>query len=215
MHRRTLGALLAAVAIVAAVAAEALIELPPNRLTNPHFDDTVVAWTGGGQQVTWAAGVDADGDPQSGAMRIAVNGEAGAVRGASTCVRITGGEGHVFGASYLIPVGQIPSGEVITIVSWYDDRDCVQLMDADAIPSTQDHGVVGTWTQLLLAATPPVNADSARLELEGWKLVGQEEQPDLIVYFDDALLLPEADGASVAATALAAIALRRRTRRTT
>jgi hypothetical protein len=195
------------IACCAASSSEALILLS-NRLPNPHFDTDIDGWTGD-PEASWAGGFDVDNDPSSGSLRIQVPGEAGAVREARACVPIAGGEFHVFGSRYFIPPGQVPSGEARVIVQWYDEPGCVGFMQTDGVGYDQDHGVIGAWTNLVDNATPPVNADSASLALSGWKLVGQENQPDFVIYFDAASLLPEPGGALGATAAIAALALRR------
>jgi hypothetical protein len=176
----------------------------PNILPNHDFDADLAGWTIGG--ATWDPDVDRSNADDSGSARVAVPGEVGSIAELSTCVRIVGGESYVFGTRYFIPTGQVPSGEARVIVSWYDDPDCTDYMEGDSVPYTQDHGVVGAWTTLTEVATPNVNADSARLSLAGWKLVGQENQPDLIAYFDGALLLPEPGAAVAMSAALGSLA---------
>jgi hypothetical protein len=83
-------------------------------------------------------------------------------------------------------------------------------MSSDSVPYDQDHGVVAAWTSLVATATPPVNSDSASLILSGWKLAGQENQPEFVIYFDDASLLPEPGFALGACAAFATLWLRRR-----
>jgi hypothetical protein len=76
-------------------------------------------------------------------------------------LRNSGFDDHIGGcASYFIPSGQVPSGEAIVMAQWYDEDDCIDDIGASTIPSSQDHGVVGAWTTLVISATPLVNADS-------------------------------------------------------
>ncbi len=179
-----------------------------NRLSNPDFDQGIVGWSPS-SHVTWASDVDADDAASSGALRIAVDGEVGAVQNTAACLRIVGGEQYAFGGFYFIPPGQVPSGEATIIADWYDQPDCTGYMDSDGIPSSQDHGVVGEWMSLAGNGTPPANADSLRLVLGGWKLVGQENQPDFVIYFDSAVVVPEAAGALAASAAVGALVMLR------
>jgi hypothetical protein len=192
-----------------AVSSDAIVFLP-NLAPNPDFDAGIDGWSGGGSQVTWASDFDVAGEPNSGSLKIQVDGEVGAVRGVQACIPIVGGELYVFGGRYFIPSGQIPSGQASVIVQWYDDPHCVGYMASAAVPSNQDHGVIDAWTNLVSTDTPPVNADSALLTLGGWKLVGQENQPDFVVYFDEVSLLPEPTDSLAASAAFATLWVMRR-----
>lgn len=210
--------LLAAISLVAgsiATPARALITFPPNQLPNPSFDDGIEHWLGGFSVATWTPGVDVDEDPNSGSVQIQVVGEAGAVRGVYSCVPITGGETHIYGAKYFIPSGQVPSGQVRLTLNFYDDPDCIGYLDGDVMQaSTHDLDAVGAWTSVAEVVDAPVNADSATLNIAGWKLVGQENQPNYVIYFDDAALLPEADGVIAACATLLLLRRARRSTRT-
>ena len=190
--------------VLAPSVGHALIPPLATRTSNPHFEDGIGGWSDAtGGYATWEPDFDAADDPQSGSVRIEVPGEAGAVRELRDCVRIVGGETYIFGAQYFIPAGQVPSGQVRVLLNWYDGPNCDGYLDGEPVDDPTD--VVGDWAATAVAVVSPINADSADLEIAGWKLIGQENQPNFAVYFDNAIILPEPAGALATAAALATL----------
>jgi hypothetical protein len=167
-------------------------------LLNGAFDANAGHWrlaTGSTlNELRWAEGGDAGGDPGSGSLYLAI-GEGpfdpgqSFVEAAVQCVPVNGSSQYNGGALARVPTGnQAAISTADLSFYWYSNPNCAG--DSIANMPAGEVGIMNEWQQLTLMQQSPPGARSLmfRLELDGERDVSPDRS---YAYFDDARLLGE------------------------
>lgn len=208
-------ALRAGVLALALVSTASAALAQQNLVTNPEFDEDAVGWQGVQDFMSIAFDSDdVDGDEESGSGLASFNptielDTLGQV--ANDCIEgVIPGNTYTASTSFRIPTGQERTGSAGVRVAWFTSDDCSGVVSAFGIGASS--GAEGAWFDLTpVELVAPGNAGSAEMRLTIDK---PQVGGTLVVFFDDATLLPEpALETSAIAAFSVLVALRRSPRR--
>ena len=185
-----------------------------NLIINGNFDTDVVPWVKVNDNfaIVWdpadSAGLQDSGSARVTSSQVDQGGTMNGGAGAQECIEVVPSANYAVSAAYFIPSGQDRTAEPDIGIAWFLDSQCLTTAlppEQSLIP--QGESTTDMWLPLGGDVVAPDDSHSANVILRPRKL---EAGGSVDVLFDAVAFVPEPGAAALGASAVAALAIRRR-----